>query len=81
MFQRERTWCGPHRYEGTIFWKERPAVPDVRDTDKPSDVLVSGLDWLTLNRVQFASKYMCRFLLGVELLATRRKEKLHTKIK
>ena len=53
-------------------------VPEVRDTDRPSDVLVFGFDWLTLNRVQFASKYMCRLLFRVGSLATRRQGKLHT---
>ena len=52
-----------------------------RDIDKPSDALVFGFDWFTLNRVQFASKYTCRLLLRVGSLATRRQEKLHTLIK
>ena len=51
------------------------------DTDRPSDVLDFGFDWLTLKRVEFALKYTCRLLFRVGSLAIRRQEKSHTYIK
>ena len=52
-------------------------VPEVRATYRPCDVLVFGFDRLTLQRVQFASKYTCRLLFRVGLLTTRRHKKLN----